>query len=159
MPGQHDIETHGRCTFCQAPLCFGPYECCAMFGQHTKGALVVIGQRLSGLEVCRHPQCAMLARTSERLTLDRLVDGVAAQLIAVPWPNAEQLPFGVSHGQRIVPESVLRWARDRAKNIVTALQPDLRITPVSAARVKPVGHGWSCRCRDCGAADVTARAR
>lgn len=131
-------ELHGRCVFCGAPLCFGPYECCAMFGQRTHGALVVAGDRAvrqqNGQEVCKHPQCALLAQMSERLTLDRLVKQVAEQIVSGPtWPARDDRTG---------------WALERARNIIAALQPDLRITPIAPAG-KPLGHGWSCRCQGC----------
>ena len=136
----HEVDDlHGECAFCSAPLCLGPYMCCMMMGQRQRGSTVVPGRRQNGLETCFHSQCKLLAQKSEELHLAALVTQVTAQLI---------------HGQRPTFEDEWEaWARERARNIVVGLQPDLRITPLGATPVgrksAPRGHSWSCKCDPC----------
>lgn len=108
-----DKAQHGKCAACGAPLCFGPYECCAMFGQRWCGQAVVPGhepsRRQAAIDVCCSAPCIAYVRQQDKARLAVLVTQVAAQLLAEPLPDPGN------------PEDIRGWAMRRARNILAGL--------------------------------------
>lgn len=113
-----DKAQHGRCVACGAPLCFGPYECCALFGKRWQGNAVMPGheptRRLLALDVCCSAPCIAVAKGRDRARLEMLVSQVEAQLLAVPLPDPKD------------PIAIHTWASDRARNLIAGLQSELK---------------------------------
>ena len=113
-----DKAQHGRCVACGRALCFGPYECCELFGVRWLGSVVVPGhaptRALLALDVCCAPACIAVARGRDRARLEMLVSQVAAQLLAEPLPDKEDAI------------DVQAWASRRARNVIAGLQGELK---------------------------------